>query len=157
MPGLNWQLAQVVDVRPGRARLRFGKPDFCQQCQKGKGCGAGVFAALFARRSTEIEIDLDSAPEAGEWVRIGIAHDTLAFGALLSYGLPLLAFVAGTLPGHWLVESPSLGDLVALVGGLVSAAVVFILMRNRGTVNVRPVVQALSCEEHDTKFHRSSP
>lgn len=157
MPDLNWQLAQVMNVRPGRVRLRFGKPDFCQRCQRGEGCGAGVFAALFARRSTEIEVDLDSAPEPGEWVRVGVAHRTLAIGALLTYGLPLLAFVAGTLPGHWLVEGPVVSDLAALAGGLISGAVAFVFIRNRGTVDVCPVVQALSCEAQDTRFHRSSP
>lgn len=149
--GLSWQVAQVLESSDRRLRLRFSRPEFCQRCQRGNGCGAGVFSGLFPRRTTEIEIDSDQDLAHGDWVRVGLAHRDLALGAARVYGLPLAAFVAGALPAHWLIGAEGWRDLAALAGGLVAAVLAYVLAQRFFRSPVNPIVQPLSCGSDGTK------
>lgn len=151
MAGLNWQVAEVLYSDGKRVRLRFSRPEFCQRCQRGQGCGAGVFSRLFVPRASEIEIECAHRLTAGQWVRVGFAHRTLAQAAAVTYGLPLMAFVAGALPAHWLVSTEGWRDLWALTGGLVAAAIVLSLGKRLAGCPAAPALEPLSCGATDTK------
>lgn len=151
MAGLSWQVARVLYSDRGHVRLRFSRPEFCQRCRRGEGCGAGVFSGLFPRRATEIEVISDHRLSPGDWVRVGLAQRTLALAAVRAYGLPVVAFLAGALPAHWLVAAELWRDLLALTGGLIAAAGVIWLSQRLVWSPTAPKLEPLSCEAKDTK------
>lgn len=146
-----WQVAEVLQSGGGQVRLRFSQPRSCQRCSEGRGCGVGIFGALFGRR--EVEIDLPFAPdlESGQWVRVGIPTATLLLTAVAVYGLPLAGFVLGALPAYWWVESPPWRDLLSLLGGLVLAALAWRCGRFVVHFGRRPRIEPLSCRPEATK------
>lgn len=148
---LSWQVAQVLAMDGHRLRLRFARPEFCKRCQRGDGCGAGIFSGLFPRRETEIEIESDQTLNPGNWVRVGLPHRDLALGAVRVYGLPLLAFVAGAVPAHWLVGPDGWRDLAALASGLTAGILAFLLARQVPGLRMNPVIEPLSCDQGDTR------
>ncbi|QOC23472.1 SoxR reducing system RseC family protein [Wenzhouxiangella sp. AB-CW3] len=141
----SWQVAEVLASREGHLRLGFDRPDFCQRCRSGQGCGAGVFAALFPRRRLEIDVHGEPLATVGDWVRVGLPNRSLALAAALVYGLPLSGFVFGLLPAHFLVDSGPLRDLLALIFGLALAMAGWRLGQVLLPRQVRPVIEPLSC------------
>jgi sigma-E factor negative regulatory protein RseC len=146
-----WQVAEVLESRGGQIRLRFARPRSCQRCSEGRGCGAGVFGALFRRR--DLELDMPGTPEleVGQWVRVGIPSATLLLTAFAVYGLPLAGFLIGALPAHWWIESPLWRDLLSLVGGLVLAIVAW---RGGGFLARfwrQPHIEPLSCRREASR------
>lgn len=120
-----WALAQVVGHRPGSVRLRFSKPEGCRRCQRGEGCGAGIFGGLFATGPFEVELSQGGEWHSGDWVRVGIDRGAMVAGAISAYGLPLAAFLAtiwllapatGAAEGFVLVAAVVAGFLAHLVG-----------------------------------------
>jgi sigma-E factor negative regulatory protein RseC len=155
MSTVAWHVAQVLETGSGRVRVRFERPRFCERCQRGQGCGAGVFSRLFPRRSTEVVIKTSLAPAIGDWVRIGIPGSALALTALFVYGLPVFAFVLGALPAHWWIESPLWRDLLSLAGGVVLALVTWRVGRRFDPRQLNPVVEPLSCASIATKSQQT--
>ncbi len=151
MAEVAWQVAQVLESGRNRIRVRFGQPEFCQRCASGEGCGAGVFAGLFPRRNTEIEVETPMAPSVGDWVRIGVPGRVLALTAWLAYGLPILAFVVGALPAHWWMEHFFWRDVLSLTGGLLLGGLGWFAGRHLLRRNLNPLVESLSCASVATK------
>lgn len=152
MTGLNWQSARVVSSGNGRALLQFASPEACHRCERGEGCGAGVFKGLFPHRAGSIEVPVSFDPQPDEWVRVGVTGRALALGALVAYGLPLGAFIAGALPAHVMLDVSIWRDCAALAGGLAAAAVAVVAGRRLLRISVNLVVERLSCDADGTKF-----
>lgn len=146
-----WQVAEVLESGNGHIRLRFSRPDSCQRCMRGEGCGAGVFSALFSRRTTEVEMPVELKVVAGQWVRVGISTRSLALSALAVYGLPLVGFIVGTLPAYWWVNAPLWRDLLSLGGGVLVAALAWRMGDSIIRFARQPVVEPLSCRPDATK------
>ncbi len=153
MQEVAWQIAQVLESEADRVRVRFVRPESCQRCEKGQGCGAGLFARLFARRTAELEVMTRLSPGIGDWVRIGVSGPALALSAMFAYGLPIVAFVLGALPAHWWIEYPLWRDLLALAGGFVCALAAWYTGRRFSLRNLNPVIEPLSCPSVVTKSH----
>lgn len=145
MTSVAWQPAEVLESGEEWTRLRFSRPDLCQRCRQGNGCGAGVFGALFPRRAVVVEVRCGFKVGAGEWVRVGIPSRSLLLAALTVYGLPLAAFIVGALPAHWWIEAPLFRDLMALAGGLFLALVTWRAAWKMCSRIQRPLVEPLSC------------
>lgn len=139
-----WALAQVVGCRPGSVRLRFSKPESCRRCQRGEGCGAGVFGGLFATGPFEVDLPQGGEWHSGDWVRVGIDRRAMVAGAISAYGLPLAAFLATI----WLL-APATGASGSAEGFVLMAAVVAgylaHLVGRRGLIGSRnPELEPLS-------------
>lgn len=140
-----WQVATVVDASPGQLRVAFDPLGACARCLRGDGCGAGVFARLFSRRQAVISLQIQHDFQVGQKLRVGVPGSQLLSGALFLYGLPVLAFVVGTLLMHALVGEGTVGDLAGLVAGVISAALVLLLCRRRPLHGLNPRLEPLSC------------
>lgn len=125
-----WALAQIVDSRQGHVRLRFSEPESCQRCNRGGGCGAGVFGGLFVTGPFEIELPRDREMCSGDWVRVGIDRATMVTGAISAYGLPLAAFLVTI----WLVALSGIAEGMVLIAGLVIGCLAHLAGRHRLTV-----------------------
>jgi len=141
-----WQSATVVASSPGRVRLRFEPLSQCARCMRGEGCGAGVFAQLFTRRATTLDLETREHWSPGQAVRVGVRADALSQGALLLYGLPLLGFLLGAIAGHRISPGSVLADAAALVLGLILAVALARLSRTLRARRWNPVIETLSCD-----------
>ncbi len=146
-----WQVAEVLESDGGKVRLRFTRPEFCQRCRSGNGCGAGVFGALFSRRNAEVLMPSELEFVSGQWVRVGISTGTLLLTAIAVYGLPVAGFAAGALPAHWWIEAPHWRDLFSLIGGIVLAVLAWQFGRSIVRFGRRPHIEPLSCGNNATK------
>lgn len=145
-----WQPARVVACDAKHLTLVFSRPESCQRCARGEGCGTGVFAHLFSRRKTRVVLPAKIAVSSGDWVRVGLEPRDLAMSAGLHYGLPLVGFLLGAMAGHVWSSGGIVADLAALAAGLAGFLLVagFVARRLRPTLN--PVVERLSCTASDT-------
>jgi sigma-E factor negative regulatory protein RseC len=140
-----WQPAVVTRVAGDRLWLRLDALSTCQRCLQGEGCGAGIFARLFARRHANLVIDGLHDCQVGQSVRIGIDARSLVLAAVFLSGLPLTGFLAGALAGHFLAAESVYQDQVALAAGLLTAALVHALMRLWQAPGLTPVIDAHGC------------
>src|SRR5690554_6524013 len=118
-----WQIARVV-AGPGGLVLEFSSPDACERCNRGEGCGAGLFSGLVLRGRSRMELSGHRELVNGERARVGLPTDRLAVAGVLFYGLPLLGFLLGALALHLLLGPVAWRDIGALGGGLTALAVV---------------------------------
>ena len=130
------QNVRVVRCQEERLWIRMGSQSGCSVCDSGNGCGAGVFAKLLQRRAVTLELprhDLNIEP--GQMLTLNIPERVYIKLVLTSYGLPLLAALAGVFAGHgvgtWLGLGPLPVDACALVGALVSAGFAMHFMKRR--------------------------
>lgn len=144
-----WQLGEVIEVDGATARIRLSPVSSCEQCLAGRGCGAGVFSRLFARRSVELKTANAIGVVAGQTVLVGVAGAALAVAAARLYGAPLLGFVVGVLAcAWWLPQDGSTGgldDALALAAGLTAAGVSFILAARRPLTGIEPELRLRRC------------
>lgn len=145
-----WQVARVLSRDGDRLTLVFSAPEQCRRCTRGEGCGAGVFARLFGRRETRVELPDGCGATPDEWVRVGLEPRDLAAAAILHYGLPLAGFLCGAIAGHAAMSGGVAGDLVALGAGLAGFALTAAVVARRRPARWNPVVERLSCTDGDT-------
>jgi sigma-E factor negative regulatory protein RseC len=141
-----WQAATVVSASTGRVRVRFEPLSQCARCLRGDGCGAGVFAQLFTRRSTTVDLETRENWSPGQIVRVGVRAEALWQGALLLYGLPLLGFLLGAIVGQQISPGGVPADVSALLLGLVLAVSLARMSRSLRARRWNPVIEALSCD-----------
>jgi sigma-E factor negative regulatory protein RseC len=141
-----WQTATVVSSSPGRVRLRFDPLSRCARCMRGEGCGAGVFAQLFARRSSTLDLDTRECWSPGQVVRVGMRADAISRGALLLYGLPLLGFLGGAIAGHRISPDSVPADVSALLLALMFGGALIHFSRALRARQWNPVIEAVSCD-----------
>ena len=130
------QNVRVVRCQEERLWIRMGSQSGCSVCDSGNGCGAGVFAKLLQRRAVTLELprhDLNIEP--GQMLTLNIPERVYIKLVLTTYGLPLLAALAGVFAGHnvgtWLGLGPLPVDASALVGALIAAGFTVHFMRRR--------------------------
>lgn len=138
------QPALVIRVDGPDAWARVGAVSGCALCDAGKGCGAGVFGRLLRRRPVELRLPNAIGARAGDPVRVGIPEAVFVRLALLLYGLPIAAALAGAAIGHYLgtMASASAGllDLFAFAGGATGLVLTgFALRARRPNVNAGSV------------------
>ncbi len=115
------QQGQIVRYAKGRGWVRMGAQSGCPACDAGKGCGAGVFSRLLAKRPVTLELDLPRDLSVGESVVVGLPERVFLGMISRLYLWPLLAGLAGAFIGHNLLgvfDSVRLTDLGALAGAI---------------------------------------
>lgn len=147
--GRLWQLGEVVAVDGETARIRLAPASSCQRCLSGKGCGAGVFSRLFARRTVELAVDNTIGATPGQRLLVGVTTVALTRVAARLYGAPVLAFVAGVLlvTGFMPLQSTGQGldDAIVLLAGVAAAAASFAWLARRPFDGIEPVLRAVAC------------
>ncbi|MGD2127889.1 MAG: SoxR reducing system RseC family protein [Lysobacterales bacterium] len=129
------QQAQVLSVSGGKATVRIGAGSGCATCDAGKGCGGGVFGRMLRRRPVVLELDNTVGAGAGQPVVVGLPEKLFLKLTARFYLLPLLAGLAGVALGHLIATLQGMGpaaiDALALAGGVLAAASVFLGSRAR--------------------------
>jgi sigma-E factor negative regulatory protein RseC len=141
---LIWQRALVAGEAAGERWLEFRSPTECERCARGEGCGAGLFARLFARRAGRLALSPDAAWPPGAWVQVGVPARWLLLAASLLYLSPVAAFVAGAVIAELVWPGR---DWLALAGGSAGGVAAFVGARLLGRrapprVRVEPVASA---------------
>lgn len=121
-----WQTAVVRARGDGRSWLEFADAGRCARCEAGTGCGAALFARLFARGSPALPLPPGAGLENGRFVRVGLPASRLVRTAAVMYLAPVTAFVAGALGAH--LAWPG-NDGAALAGALLAAALTMLAAR----------------------------
>jgi sigma-E factor negative regulatory protein RseC len=120
------QNVQVIRCKNKMVWVRVGSQTGCTACDKGQGCGAGVFAKLLQRRPVEIQLaDPENRFRVGQMVTLSFPEQLYLKMVMINYAWPLLAALAG----GWLIFSVanyyqiSAGwlDAVTLAGALLAA------------------------------------
>ena len=145
-----WQTAQVVDATSDRLLVYFRQPETCRQCERGQGCGAGIFARLIPRRDVSLEIAVHGAHASGDWVRVGLPVSTLLGMAFWAYGAPLAGFLLGAMPAYLWIEAPLLSDLLSMLGGLALGFCAWLAGRHASRDGLNLMVEPLSCSANAT-------
>ena len=89
-------IGHIVSMRDETVTVVVDSPVACRRCAAGNGCGAGILAGLEQTHHIDIARPLGSQFEIGDPVSLCIAPSALLRAALIAYGLPLLALVAGS-------------------------------------------------------------
>lgn len=152
-----WQTARVDSGDRGKLMLTFSAPSACARCDRGDGCGAGVFSGLLQRRRTRVEVAATLDVTGGEWVRVGLAPRVVAVAACVHYGLPLIGFLALATAVHGLTPDSAWRDAAVLAGGLAGFVLVHRAIGCWLPLAAEPVVERLSCTETDSKSTNSQP
>lgn len=144
-----WQIGRVVASDRDGLTLEFPRHEACRRCARGEGCGAGVFAGLLLRSVNRVMLPPRADFTEGAWVRVGVESSHLLRAALLVYGLPLLAFLAGAAGSHALAPTSGVRDLLALAGGVLAFVVVLAGVGAAIRLSLDPVIEPLSCGQSD--------
>lgn len=132
------QNVQVMRCENKTIWVRLGSQSGCSVCDKGQGCGAGVFAKLLERQPVLLQLaDPDGAFRVGQMVTLALPERLYLKMVLATYAWPLLAALAGGWVSFAIARNYQLGnvllDLATLTGGLLAAALVMRAVRRRGT------------------------
>jgi sigma-E factor negative regulatory protein RseC len=122
------QNVQVVRCTEQRIWVRMGSQSGCTACDKGNGCGAGVFAKLLQRKPAIIELPRQAVDvKPGQMVTLAFPEQVYLMMVLAYYGWPLLAALIGAAVayalGGWLRLGTVMLDVVTLLGGLLAGSV----------------------------------
>lgn len=116
----------------------------CNSCNARAGCGQKLVNEWDGETAL---IRVLASPEQlrniilGTEVKLGIAEDTIANGALMLYGIPLMGLVLFTSVAHWLGGSDAVtavASLFGLLGG--GMAVRYLAARRFNDCRVQPVL-----------------
>lgn len=140
---MQWQTGRVVAISECTMTLRFEPLTGCQRCLSGRGCGAGVFSRLFARRGSSLTVPLIGGVQVDDAVRVGLPERALLLLAARLYGLPLVLFVLIIVAAQSLTAGQAVAEVGVLFLALLAAAGVTIWQRWRFSP-LNPVVERLS-------------
>lgn len=112
------EIGEVIDTGDGRARVRLPRKDSC------RSCGLCLFGGEGRGMILEAENEIGAAP--GDRVEVEVPRRDPLAAALLLFGLPLGAMLAGAGAGYLLA-----GDGAAVLLGAILLAAAFILIRRR--------------------------
>lgn len=120
------QQGRVLRAENHQATVRLGGTSGCQACDKGRGCGAGLFGRLLNRRPVELELENVLQARPGQAVSVGVDEALLLRLALRLYLRPLAALLLGAVIGH--LAAGALGfdglkaDVMTLTVGIIAVA-----------------------------------
>lgn len=112
------EAGQIVDVQGEFAWVECERRSACGGCASREGCGTGVIARAFGRRTVTLKVLNRIGAGVGERVVIGLAESGLVRGALAVYAVPLLGLFAGALCGQWLSAGSDPAAIAGAVAGL---------------------------------------
>lgn len=132
------QNVQVIRCDNKTVWIRLGSQSGCSACDKGQGCGAGVFAKLLQGKPVLLQLaDPDGLYRVGQMVTLKLPERLYLKMVLVSYAWPLLAALSGGWAAFVIASrfqlSNVLLDAATLAGGLLVAALVMRVTRLRGT------------------------
>lgn len=96
----------------------------CGRCHEEGGCGGHNIGSMLCRTPTSYRVVNPAHAQLGDRVQISIAPGAVRRGAMLAYGWPLLALLAGALAGSALA-----GDGGAIIGALVALVCAWLVLR----------------------------
>lgn len=120
------QSGRVVALEGRYAWVEAERAGGCGQCNARGSCGSGVLARVLGRRRVRLRALNRADAAVGDRVNVGIDEGVLLRGALLLYGLPLVAMLAGAVTGLALWGEPA-----SVAGGLTGLAAAFLYLRRR--------------------------
>ncbi len=121
----------VTDCRDGKVTVRFDGMAACGPCRDGSGCGASVLARLFCNSPQTLDVEAGPEIAKGDRVAVAVPAGRLLLIAVMLYGLPVVAFLAGAWLGHaWFVGQP-MADWAALALGLMGMTTSLVVVRQR--------------------------
>lgn len=123
---LIWQMAVVRRGEDGCGWLEFSDPGGCSKCSSGTGCGAALFSRLFSRPDARLPLPSGKAIPSGHLVRVGLDPRWLMLAAVVTYLLPVVAFVTGAVFADRIAPG---SDPAALVSGTSFALAAGLLAR----------------------------
>jgi sigma-E factor negative regulatory protein RseC len=137
------QEARVEAVEGDEAVVVVARQSACGACSAKSGCGTALVGSIFPSRQLVLRMPNSQHAMPGERIVVGLPEGSLQLAALLLYGLPLLALLAGALTGQAIAESsvwPT--EPAAIVGGLFGLLVGLTATRRLGamTSGIRPVM-----------------
>ena len=115
------QQGKVTSAEGGSVRVRLGGTSGCAACDRGKGCGAGVFGRLLKRKPVELDFRNTVDANPGQAVIVGLPESLFLALALRLYLYPLLAGIAGAVAGHVLAGKLYAGDFWTDLSALAAA------------------------------------
>jgi len=129
------QQGRIASLQGLRATVLLGASVGCPVCAAGRGCGAGVFGRLIARKPMSLELDNPLQLQVGQSVQVAIT-EAFFMGLLLRlYILPLLAGLAGAALGHYLADRYAMQgwtqDGLALLGAVFLAGLTLLMNPGR--------------------------
>lgn len=107
-----------VERLDGESAWVICRPAACRVCDEGRGCGAGIFARLFASGAVRFCVSNRLGARPGERVIMGLDERGLLAAAFRLYGLPVAGLLLGSLLGVLVSGNGPGQDLAALTGGL---------------------------------------
>ena len=130
------QNVQVLRCSDEQLWVRMGSQSGCKACENGKGCGAGLFAKLMQSKPVVLELARKGLEvEAGQMLTLAFPEQLYLKLVFVSYGLPLLAALAGAFAGHALGTrfqvTPVLVDVLTLSAGILAAWIIMRFIRVR--------------------------
>ena len=132
------QNVQVIRCENNTVWVRVGSQSGCTACDRGQGCGAGVFAKLLQRRAVEIQLaDPQNEYRVGQMVTLSFPERLYLKMVMMNYAWPLLAALAGGWTAFAIANKYQLAngwlDGATLAGGLLAATLVMRMIRQRNT------------------------
>lgn len=129
------QQGLVLSADREQVRVRLGARSACAVCERGQGCGAGVFGRLLQRKPVTLEFANSVHARVGEAVIVGLPESLFLRLLSLFYLLPLLAALGGAALGHYICmqtqATDGMADLVSLAAALLTGAAALLWGRLR--------------------------
>lgn len=116
--------AMVVALNDEVAMLEIIRRKPCGLCGQTRGCGVSMWGKLFGHRPHVFKAPNRIDAKVGDFVIVGVEERALLRGALLVYGVPLAAMLAGALvaslawDGVHRDTSTVIGAVLGLIVGL---------------------------------------
>jgi sigma-E factor negative regulatory protein RseC len=116
--------AMVVALNDEVAMLEVIRRKPCGLCGQTRGCGISMWGKLFRHRPHVFKAPNRIDAKVGDFVIVGVEERALLRGALLVYGVPLVAMLAGALvaslawDGVHRDTSTVIGAVLGLIVGL---------------------------------------
>jgi sigma-E factor negative regulatory protein RseC len=115
--------AVVVGLEDGMAMLEVVRRKPCGLCGQTRGCGVSLWGRLFRHRPHVFKAQNRINADVGDFVVVGVEEQALMRSALLVYGIPLLALLAGAVIAAlgWSGQGDTgtvIGAALGLVAGL---------------------------------------
>jgi sigma-E factor negative regulatory protein RseC len=113
--------AVVVALKDEMAMLEVIRRKPCGLCGQTRGCGISMWGKLFRHRPHIFKAANRIDAKVGDFVIVGVEEQALLRSALLVYGVPLVALLAGALVASlaWGGEHRDTSTVIGAVLGLI--------------------------------------
>lgn len=123
---MNEELAQVVEVGPGKARVEVKRSSACRHCASASLCLA------FSKDTNAVEVSDPIGVRVGQRVRVGLESTALLKASAILFVIPILALVAGVFLGNLLAIRQGYqgsAELWAILVGISALFITFLIIR----------------------------